>query len=122
MANGKKAGKKAKANRRNDLARRRGRNFEWRVARYLDGVPWPGQDGDVEAHGWRIECKSRQNWRGINELPAWIKQAKGYTKKWPPNKKWCLAITGGHRTGMWFLVPDYLFRELIVPKEEECSG
>ena len=113
MANGKKSGKKANVTRRNNLARRRGRNFEWRVARHLDGVPWPGQDGDVEAQGWRIECKYTARWKYVHRLPDWIAQAQGYAKKWPEGKKWALAITGGFRSGVYYVVPEEFFKEMI---------
>ena len=78
--------KKPTSNRRNDLARRRCRDFEYRVARDLGGLVYTGIDGDVEAHGWRIECKYTAGWKYIHKLPDWLKQVQGYAKKWPPRE------------------------------------
>ena len=111
--------KKPTSNRRNDLARRRGRDFEYRVARDLGGLVYTGIAGDVEAHGWRIEAKYTQDWKYITRFPDWIKQIKGYAKKWPPEKRWALAMTGGGKTGTYIVLPIEFFRELIDPEMQK---
>lgn len=79
------------------LARRRGSDFEKRVAARLGGVRHPGLDGDVEARGYRIECKYRAN-LGLEgpELREWLEQVNRYRKdNWGKDQKWALAFTGG---------------------------
>lgn len=90
MANKKKSNGKS-------LARRRGSDFEKRVANRLGGVRWEGLDGDVEARGYRIECKYRAG-LGLEgpELREWLEQVNRYRKdNWSKDQKWALAFTGG---------------------------
>ena len=99
--------------------RRRGAEFEKRLARRLGSYRWPGLDGDIETpQGWRIECKYRE---GLvmdrrDELRDWLEQVHGYAVRWPPGKRWALALTGGrrYRRGqVYVLMPLEFWWELV---------
>jgi len=101
-------------------ARRRGRALEYRVANVLGGIVWPGQDGDVEARGYRIECKSRSGWRlkSTTELADFIDQIRRYQKEWPEGKRWALAIHGGGKSPTLICIPIEDFARLTQEVEE----
>jgi KaiC/GvpD/RAD55 family RecA-like ATPase len=99
--------------------RRRGADFEKRLAKRLGGYRWPGLDGDIETpQGWRIECKYRE---GLvldrrDELREWLEQVRGYAERWPPGKRWVVALTGGrrYRRGeVYVLMPLEFWWELV---------
>jgi len=99
--------------------RRRGADFEKRLAKRLGAYRWPGLDGDIETpQGWRLECKYRE---GLvldrrDELRSWLEQVQGYAKLWPPGKRWALALTGGrsYRRGqVYVLMPLEFWWELV---------
>jgi hypothetical protein len=75
------------------LASRRGRDFEHRVAATTEGEVWPGADGDVTAHGARVECKSVGGLVGLKKLADFIRQAKRNSAA--SGLPWVLALTGG---------------------------
>lgn len=99
--------------------RRRGADFEKRLARRLGGYRWPGLDGDIEIpQGWRIECKYREGLvlDSRSELRYWLEQLYGYAKRWGPEKRWALALTGGrgYRKGaVYVLMPLEFWWELV---------
>lgn len=88
-----------------------GRDFERRVANKLGGEIHTGQDGDVKARGYMIECKSRQDlklhstteWREIHD------QLMRYVRNdWPRGQKYALAYTGGkscYNAQIWVSIP-----------------
>jgi hypothetical protein len=80
------------------IARRRGRRLEYRVARFLGGIVWPGQDGDVEARGFRFECKYRQGWQlaSSREMLDWLEQVQKYRER-NPGTEFALVVWGGGR-------------------------
>lgn len=104
------------------LARRRGSDFEKRLAARLGGYVWQGQDGDVEARGYRIECKHRTGLRFEDNFTFrdWIKQVAGYRAKWGAAKHWCLAITGGAQSGgeIFIVLPIEEFERLTELDED----
>ncbi|MCX2726021.1 AAA family ATPase [Thermomicrobium sp. 4228-Ro] len=99
--------------------RRRGAEFEKRLARRLGAYRWPGLDGDIETpQGWRLECKYRE---GLvldrrDELRYWLEQVYDYAARWQPGKRWALALTGGrrYRKGqVYVLMPLEFWWELV---------
>lgn len=74
-------------------AAQRGYAFERWVADHNGGEVWPGQDGDVDAHGYRVECKYRSGLSSYGELHQHIEQAQRNSKA--SGKPWVLALTGG---------------------------
>ena len=92
-------GKKRKPSSASQRARRRGSDFEARVAGKAGGVIWRGQDGDVDARGYRIECKycSDLLLPSTATLRDWLDQVYRYKEQWPEDQKWALAFTGGKR-------------------------
>lgn len=104
-------------------SRDRGRAFEYRVANKLGGMVWPGQDGDVEARGYRIECKRREKWKlnSTTELSDFMEQVQRYRKGWPKGKKWALALHGGGRTPTLICIPIEDF-ELLTREVEESDS
>jgi len=76
-------------------ARRLGNDTEFRIAKTLGGTIWAGQDGDVEARGYRVECKYRSNLNSA-ELGDWHNQIGGYEKS-NPGKEFVLAYTAGKK-------------------------
>jgi hypothetical protein len=99
--------------------RRRGADFEKRLAKRLGAYRWPGLDGDIETpQGWRLECKYRE---GLlldrrDELRSWLEQVEGYAKRWPAGKRWALALTGGrsYRRGqVYVLMPLEFWWDLV---------
>jgi len=98
--------------------RRRGYDFEKRLARRLGAVRWPGHDGDIEYQGWRIEAKYRRGLllRERDELKSWLEQVYGYAKRWPEGKRWCIAVTGGsgyRRGAVYVILPLEWWQELV---------
>jgi len=99
--------------------RRRGADFEKRLARRLGAFRWAGLDGDIETvQGWRLECKYRDGLvlSSRDELRSWLEQVYGYAAGWPPGKRWALAITGGrrYRRGqVYVLMPLEFWWELV---------
>jgi hypothetical protein len=99
--------------------RRRGADFEKRLAKRLGAYRWPGLDGDIETpQGWRLECKYREGLvlERRDELRNWLDQVQGYAKGWPPGKRWALALTGGrsYRRGqVYVLMPLEFWWELV---------
>lgn len=80
------------------LARRRGKEFEKKVARLLEGHVHLGQDGDVKAGQWMVEAKYRSGlkFHGPDELRSFLEQVNRYVEtRWPKGQRWILAITGG---------------------------
>lgn len=101
----------------NQLARRRGRSFEYRVAKLLDGYVYTGTDGDVVAGDTIVECKYRRGFRlmTLTELDDWITQAKRNAAAWAQRgqpKAWLLALTGGGRSGAYVLLPLERYQQL----------
>jgi len=87
-------------------AAQRGYAFEKSFAKRTGGVVWPGQDGDVDAHGVRVECKYRTDLAAYGELTDHIEQAQRNGKS--SGKPWALAITGGQdyqNYGIFVLLP-----------------
>lgn len=83
-------------------ARRHGLDTEHRIAKVMGGVVYAGQDGDVEARGYRVECKYRTD-LNTAEIKDWHNQILGYEKR-NPGKKFVLAYTGGkafHNAQIW---------------------
>jgi hypothetical protein len=103
--------------------RRRGADFEKRLAKRLGGYRWPGLDGDIETpEGWRIECKYRAGLKldSTTELREWLEQVTRYARKWPPGKRWAVAITGGRsfqRGQVFVLLPLEAWLALLRPTE-----
>lgn len=91
-------------------ARRRGSDFEKRVANRLGGYVWSGEDGDVEARGYRVECKYRDNLSldTTFELRDFHEQILRY-QRLPKNKDkpFLFAYTGGQkqRGEIWISMP-----------------
>lgn len=71
----------------------RGYAFERWVAEHNGGSVYPGADGDVDAHGYRVECKYRSNLDTYGELHHHVEQAQRNSEA--SGKPWVLAITGG---------------------------
>lgn len=91
-------------------ARRRGSDFEKRVADRLGGYVWRGEDGDVEARGYRIECKYRDNLSldTTFELRDFHEQILRYQKLIKnKDKPFLFAYTGGQkqRGEIWISMP-----------------
>lgn len=101
--------------------RRRGADFEKRLVKLVGGYRWPGLDGDIETpEGWRLECKYRAGLRldSTMELREWIEQVTRYSRAWPPEKKWAIAITGGRsfqRGQVFILLSLETWLELLRP-------
>lgn len=74
-------------------AKRRGTDFEARLAHLLGGSVYPGQAGDVTAYGVRIEAKYRTNLTGYGELREHLDQAQRNSAA--SGLPWALALTGG---------------------------
>lgn len=101
-----------------ERSRRRGADFERRLARRLGTYRWPGLDGDIEWNGWRIECKYRDGLvlDSRSELKYWLEQVYTYAEAWPEGKRWCIAITGGraYRKGaVYVLLPLEFWLEVV---------
>lgn len=75
--------------------RKIGYDFEHRVKRKLEGRIWDGHDGDVDARGFRIECKARTGLRleSTTTLRDWMDQIKRYEDQ-NPGIPYALAFTG----------------------------
>lgn len=103
-------------------ARRRGASFEQRVADLLGGRKWSGEDGDVEARGYRFECKYRTNLQleSTRTLRDWFEQLNGYRKQWADEKLCALAFTGGAQSGgeIWVAIPIADFDRLTAADED----
>lgn len=96
-----------------------GYDFEHRVKKDLGGLIYSGHDGDVEARGYRIECKARTDLRlnALNELRQIMDQIKGYEDK-NPDCKYALAFTGTgsyQRGRYWVAVDAKEFKRLTDP-------
>lgn len=79
-------------------ARRRGAEFEKRVARLLGGTIHPGLDGDVSARGYMLECKYRHDLtlQSTSELREFHEQIERYRREhWPRGQRYALVYTGG---------------------------
>lgn len=103
-------------------SRRRGYSYEQRVARDMGGSLWSGQNGDVEARGFRIECKYRTglNLKSGATLREWIEQAKRNVASMP-GKNWAIAFTGGrffNNNESYYIIPRHVFDELTKPEPE----
>lgn len=103
---------------RSPPGRRRGADFEKRLAKRLGASRWPGHDGDIEFQGWRIECKYRYGLSldSRSELRHWLEQVYEYAKRWEEGKRWALAITGGNgyrRGAVFVLMPLEFWLELV---------
>lgn len=87
----------------------------------LGGHRHTGENGDVEARGYRVECKyrSRLGLESGYTLKEWIEQAERNVKD-EPGKKWALAITGGQSFGskVFFLIPSDEFIRLTDLDED----
>lgn len=101
--------------------RQQGANFEDRVAKDLGGEKHNGLDGDVDARGFRIECKSRMNLRldSLTELRSFFDQIQRY-KEMPKNAavKFALAFTGtgSYQKGKyWVAIESTEFKRLTDP-------
>lgn len=104
-------------------ARRNGSRHEFSVAKKLGGYRHEGQDGDVEARGYRLECKFRT---GIpleeipnTELANWFQQIERYQNQ-NPGKPFALAYSGGRasKQGIWIAVPIEEFIRLTDADED----
>lgn len=98
-------------------ATRRGHDFEYRVAKLVDGLVYAGQDGDVEVPGTdiRIECKYSDGF-GYMRFKEWHDQIAAYEAK-AKGKRFVLAYSGGksyQNARIWFSVPDALFTDFIT--------
>jgi KaiC/GvpD/RAD55 family RecA-like ATPase len=103
---------------RSPRGRRRGYDFEKRLAKRLGTHRWPGHDGDVEYKGWRIEAKYRRGLvlRERDELKSWLEQVYGYARRWEGDKRWCIALTGGsayRRGAVYAILPLEWWQELV---------
>lgn len=113
------------ANRARQRARRRGADFERRLAQLLDGRVYPGQAGDVEAGGVIYECKYRDGLASLGELPSFIEQARRNSDA--RGMPWALALTGGrrfHNAAVYILLPlaEYQrLRTLAQAAEDEAT-
>jgi hypothetical protein len=106
-------------------ARRRGRGFEQKMARITGGHIHAGQDGDVEARGYRIECKYRSDLQleSSSTLRDWIEQVKRYQLGWDPSKRWAIAVTGGQqqRSEVYMIIPFGDWDRLTKAEEERTA-
>jgi hypothetical protein len=96
-----------------------GKNFEHRVKKDLGGDIWTGQDGDVHARGYRIECKARTDLKldSTTELRQIMDQIHGYEQK-NPEETYALAFTGTQsyqRGRYWVAVDATEFKRLTDP-------
>lgn len=104
--------------RRNRNAKARGRNFEIKTAKDLDGYVYNGQNGDVQYPGpngdMRGECKYQSGLKGYGRLSGHIDQAiRNVDGEGLP---WSLHITGGrsYRNAQSFtLIPTSFYKDLI---------
>jgi hypothetical protein len=110
---------------RQALSRRRGREFEKKIARVLGGHLYHQHDGDVTARGYRIECKQREGYRlqSTTELAEWMEQIRRY-RKMNPGKKFAFAFTGGRavRGETWVAVLLDEFERLTRQATTEEEG
>jgi len=112
--------------RRKPVGRRRGYEFEKRLAKRLGGYRWPGHDGDIEWRNWRIEAKYRRGLvlRSTDELKSWLEQVYGYQRKWEPGKRWAIAVTGGsgyRRGAVYVILPLEAWVELVEDAGDASS-
>ena len=96
-----------------------GYDFEHRVKKDLGGLIYSGHDGDVEARGYRIECKARTGLKlgSTSELRSFMDQIKGYEAK-NLGMKYALAFTGTgsyQRGRYWVAVDSEEFKRLTDP-------
>lgn len=96
-----------------------GYDFEHRVKKDLGGLIYSGHDGDVEARGYRIECKARSDLKlgSLTELRSIMDQIHGYEKK-NPGMRYALAFTGTgsyQRGRYWVAVDSQEFKRLTDP-------
>jgi hypothetical protein len=93
-----------------------GYDFEHRVKKDLGGLIYSGHDGDVEARGYRIECKARTDLKldSTTELRTIMDQIQGYEKS-NPEMTYALAFTGTgsyQRGRYWVAVDSKEFKRL----------
>ncbi len=96
-----------------------GYDFEHRVKKDLGGLIYSGHDGDVEARGYRIECKARTDLKlgALTELRQIMDQIQGYEKK-NPGMQYALAFTGtgSYQRGRYWVAVDAMeFKRLTDP-------
>jgi hypothetical protein len=95
--------------------RQRGSAFEYKIKNALGGRIYTGQDGDVEARGFRIECKYRTAFRleSPGTLADWVAQIERYAVQ-NPDLDFALAFGGGGRGKLrnWVAVPLLKFEEM----------
>lgn len=95
--------------------RQRGSNYEYKIKNALGGTIWQGQDGDVLARGFRIECKFRSDFKleSSTTLRDWVSQVERYRVE-NPGIDFALAFGGGGRgpTRNWVAVPLPKFEEM----------
>ena len=101
-------------------AKRHGNDFEYRVARDFGGTVYTGEEGDVEAYGYRFECKYRTGLSGFT-LKDFLDQINRYEKA-VPDKTFLLAITGGksyQNARYWVMMDRKKAHELFELEREQ---
>jgi hypothetical protein len=96
-----------------------GAAFEHRIKKILGGRIYPGLAADVEARGFRIECKHRTGMKlgSTTEFRDFLDQIKRYEDA-EPEERFIGAITGGrsYQNGRaWVFMPIETFAELTEP-------
>jgi hypothetical protein len=104
------------------IARRRGRDLEYRVARALGGTVWTGQDGDVDARGFRFECKYRRGWQlqHTREVLDWLKQVERYRDRNPEIAFALVFWGGGRKFEPLVCIPLSVFDRLTCPDSQSA--
>ena len=84
---------KSRGNSGRYAARRRGADFEKRLAALMGGTVYHGQAGDVDYKEFTVEAKYVTGLIRLGDLPNFIEQAKRNSAN--RGKPWLLAMTGG---------------------------